>query len=278
MPTEIVEEYLEAIFKLSREEQELGLSRLAEHLKVTPASVSEMIKRMEAQGLVHYRCHEKGQEQSHEKGQAKEKAKDKTKEKDARKDKEKDKDKGQDKGHSRAHGKGRTTETDDGKSRRRGITLTTKGERIARTMVRRHRLSERFLTDMLGIDWEAAHREACKLEHVISPEVEEKLAEILGNPATCPHGHPIPDEKGRIGKHSSKQLCDCAIDERGRIDRVEEEEPQMLKYLASLGLLPDVEVEVKEIAPFNGPLLVKAGGAQYALGREVASKIWLRKK
>ncbi len=145
-------------------------------------------------------------------------------------------------------------------------------------MVRRHRLSERFLTDMLGIDWEAAHREACKLEHVISPEVEEKLAEILGNPATCPHGHPIPDEKGRIGKHSSKQLCDCAIDERGRIDRVEEEEPQMLQYLASLGLLPDVEVEVKEIAPFNGPLLVKAGGAQYALGREVASKIWLRKK
>ncbi len=254
MPTEIVEEYLEAIFKLNREEQELGLSRLAEHLKVTPASVSEMIKRMEAQGLVHYRCHDKSQERSPEK------------------------DKVREKGRSQPHGKGRQGEAEEGRSRRRGITLTTKGERIARTMVRRHRLSERFLTDMLGIDWEAAHREACKLEHVISPEVEEKLAEILGNPATCPHGHPIPDEKGRIGKHSSKQLCDCAIDERGRIDRVEEEEPQMLQYLASLGLLPDVEVEVKEIAPFNGPLLVKAGGAQYALGREVASKIWLRKK
>jgi DtxR family Mn-dependent transcriptional regulator len=272
MPTEIVEEYLEAIFKLSREEQELGLSRLAEHLKVTPASVSETIKRMEAQGLVRYRCHDKSPEVSHEK--------DKGKEKDTRKEKDKDKekDKGRERGRSQAHGKGRQGDVEEGRIRHRGITLTPKGERIARTMVRRHRLSERFLTDMLGIDWEAAHREACKLEHVISPEVEEKLAEILGNPATCPHGHPIPDERGRIGKQPSKQLCDCAIDERGRIDRVEEEEPQMLQYLASLGLLPDVEVEVKEIAPFNGPLLVKAGGAQYALGREVASKIWLRKK
>lgn len=248
MPTEIVEEYLEAIFKLGSEEQELGLSRLAEHLKVTPASVSEMIKRLESQGMVRYRGAEKEPEKPRGKG------------------------KGQ------AHGKAGHGHAEEARPRRRGITLTPKGERIARTIVRRHRLSERFLTDVLGIDWEAAHREACKMEHAISPEVEEKLAEVLGNPATCPHGHPIPDEKGRIEKHSGKQLCDCAIDERGRIDRVEEEEPQMLQYLASLGLLPDVEVEVKEVAPFNGPLLVKAGGAQYALGREVASKIWLKKK
>jgi DtxR family transcriptional regulator, Mn-dependent transcriptional regulator len=266
MPTEIVEEYLEAIFKLSHDEQELGLSRLAEYLKVTPASVSEMVKRLESQGFVSYKGHEKETEKGKAPGKAHAKAVAKT----------------PGKAHAKAvaktPGKPGHPGAEEGKHRRRGINLTPKGERIARTIVRRHRLSERFLTDVLGIDWEAAHREACKMEHAISPEVEEKLAEILGNPSTCPHGHPIPDQKGRIGKQAGKQLSDCVIDERGMIDRVEEEEPQMLHYLASLGLLPDVEVEVKEIAPFNGPLLVKAGGAQYALGREVASKIWLKKK
>ena len=259
MLTEIVEEYLEAIFKLSCDEQELGLTRLAEYLKVTPASVSEMVKRLEAQGFVDYRV-TKGQEAGRSQGRGKGRGGAVVK------------------GKGHAHGKLGRPEGEAGRPRRRGITLTPKGERVARTIVRRHRLSERLLTDVLGIDWETAHREACRMEHAISPEVEAKLAEILGNPATCPHGHPIHDEEGRIEMRPSKQLCDCGIDERGCIDRVEEEEPQMLQYLASLGLLPDVEVEVKEIAPFNGPLLVKAGGAQYALGREVASKIWLREK
>jgi DtxR family Mn-dependent transcriptional regulator len=161
---------------------------------------------------------------------------------------------------------------------RTAVVLTPKGERTARTLVRRHRLSERFLTDVLGLDWETAHREACRLEHVISPEVEEKLDEMLGKPDTCPHGHPIPDEKGRIKEEGEiKPLCDLCPDEKGCIDRVEEEEPQLLNYLASLGLMPDVEVEVKEVAPFGGPLLIKVGDTQYALGREVASKIWTRK-
>jgi DtxR family Mn-dependent transcriptional regulator len=228
MPTEKVDEYLEAIFKLGCQEQGISLTQVAEYLRVTPASVTEMIKRMEAQGLVKYGGPGKG------KGQ--------------------------------------------GRGKKRGIMLTPRGERIAKTLIRRHRLSERFLTDVLGIDWESAHHEACKLEHVISPEVEERLAEVLGNPATCPHGHPIPDDKGRIAAQNIKPLSECAVNERGEIARVEEEEPHMLHYLATLGLLPDVDVEVKEIAPFNGPLLVKVGGAQYALGREVASKIWMRRR
>ncbi len=242
MPSETVEEYLEAIFKLGSEGREVGLSRLADHLRVTPASVSEMVRRLEKENLIRYHGRGKGP------------------------------------GGESARGTGKGRAAAEGVGPRRGISLTPKGERLARTLIRRHRLSERFLTDMLGMDWETAHHEACRLEHALSPETEERLAELLGNPETCPHGHPIPDSRGRMPQGKLKKLSDCVEDERGCIDRVEEEEPQMLQYLASLGLLPEVEVEVKEVAPFNGPLLVRAGGAQYALGREVASKIWLREK
>ena len=234
--TEKMEEYLEALFKLSREDCALTPTRLSEYLKVTPPTVLDMLRRLEAEGYVRYAGPEAGR------------------------------------GGARGKGKG------CGKARR-VITLTPKGERAARTLVWRHRLSERFLTDVLGLDWETAHREACRLEHVISPEVEEKLAAMLGNPGTCPHGYPIPDENGRIDDQGEiKPLCDFLPREKGCIDRVEEEEPQLLQYLATLGLLPDVDVEVREVAPFGGPLLVKIGDAQYALGREVASKIWTRKR
>jgi DtxR family Mn-dependent transcriptional regulator len=231
MLTEKMEEYLEALFKLSRDEETLTPTRLSEYLGVTPPTVLDMLRRLETEGFVRYA------------------------------------------GAGKGHGKGRR----EGRAKRK-ISLTAKGGRAARTLVRRHRLSERFLTDVLGLDWESAHREACKLEHVLSPEVEEKLAEMLGNPETCPHGYPIPDESGHIKESGEiKPLCDFSANEKGCIARVEEEEPQLLQYLASLGLLPDVNIEVKEVAPFGGPLLVKIGDTQYALGREVASKIYTKK-
>jgi len=231
MLTEKMEEYLEALFKLSCEPETLTPTRLSEYLGVTPPTVLDMLRRLESDGFVRYVEAGRG-------------------------------------------GKGRR----EGRARR-SISLTPKGQRAAKTLVRRHRLSERFLTDVLGLDWESAHREACKLEHVLSPEVEEKLAEMLGNPETCPHGYPIPDENGNIKEDEEiKPLCDFCEDEKGCIARVDEEEPQLLQYLASLGLLPDVNIEVKEVAPFGGPLLIKIGDTQYALGREVASKIYTRKK
>ncbi len=233
MLTEKMEEYLEALFKLSCEENTLNPTRLSEYLGVTAPTVLDMLHRLEADGFVRYTSAGKVQEKKKELGRAK-----------------------------------------------RTIRLTPKGERAAKALVRRHRLSERFLTDVLGLDWESAHREACKLEHVLSPEVEEKLADMLGNPETCPHGYPIPDENGHIKEEEEdiKPLCDLGADEKRCIARVEEEEPRLLQYLASLGLIPDVDIEVKEVAPFGGPLLVKIGDTQYALGREVASKIWTKKR
>ncbi len=248
MITEKMEEYLEALFKLSCEEGALTPTRLAEYLGVTTPTVLDMLRRLEAEGYVRYA------------------------------DAAGTPARGQGKGGAKGHGKGPGGGPAKGQGRaRREISLTPKGQRAARTLVRRHRLSERFLTDVLGLDWESAHREACRLEHVLSPEVEEKLAEMLGNPETCPHGYPIPDENGHIKEVEIKPLCDFRVDEKGCIARVEEEEPQLLQYLASLGLLPDTDIEVIDIAPFGGPLLVRVGDTQYALGREVASKIWTRK-
>lgn len=155
----------------------------------------------------------------------------------------------------------------------RGIDLTKAGERVAIELIRRHRLSERFLVDVLGLPWEKAHDEACKLEHALSEDVTDSLEKFLESPASCPHGHPIPDRSGRISAERVRELSALSTGDRGTIVRVNEDDGEILAYLASLGLLPKVEVAVEEVAPFGGPLLVRVGRAKYALGREVASKI-----
>ncbi len=158
----------------------------------------------------------------------------------------------------------------------RGISLTEAGDLEGATLVRRHRLSERFLVDYLDMPWDAVHEEACKLEHVLSPEVEARLAEQLGNPRTCPHGHTIPTEDGSLAEEELRPLSGLAPGDEGVIGCIAEESGDLLRYLASLGLLPDTPVSVESVAPFNGPLLVRVGGSQYALGREVTDKIMVR--
>ena len=157
-----------------------------------------------------------------------------------------------------------------------GIVLTPDGEVEGAHLVRRHRLSERFLVDYLDMPWDAVHDEACKFEHVLSPEVEARLARQLGDPRTCPHGHAIPDEDGTLTEDALRPLADFMAGEKGVIGCIAEEDGELLRYLGSLGLLPDTPVEVESIAPFGGPFLVRVGGSQYALGREVAGKILLR--
>ncbi len=206
-----IEEYLESIYKLQQAAHPVSTSRLAEHLKLSPPSVSEMVKKLENKGLV-----------SH-------------------------------------------TE--------KGVCLTEEGKTIAKKVIRRHRLSERLLTDILGYKWHEVHDEACRLEHAISPEMEERIAASLGNPKTCPHGHPIPDKDGTFVKEKVRSLSELKAKDKGIIVCVFEEDPKMLQYLASLGLIPEVCVTVEEVAPFGGPLIVCVSGSRYALGREVASKI-----
>ena len=213
--TQSVEEYLEAVFKLTRDGSPATVGQVAAALDVSPPSVSEMVRRLRLAGLV----------------------------------------------------------ADDGGS---GITLTAEGRAEGARLVRRHRLSERFLVDLLDMPWDAVHEEACKLEHALSPEVEARLAAQLGNPRTCPHGQVIPDEDGELDEEPVRPLSTLDAGDAGTISCVTEEKTDLLRYLASLGLLPDTEVAVESVAPFGGPVLVRVAGAQYALGREVAGKIMVR--
>ena len=158
----------------------------------------------------------------------------------------------------------------------RAIALTEEGAAEGASLVRRHRLSERFLVDYLDMPWDAVHEEACKLEHVLSPEVEARLAEQLGNPLTCPHGHAIPGEDGSLPELELRPLTALEPGDEAVIGCIAEEKSDLLRYLSSLGLLPDTPVAVESVAPFNGPLLVRVGGSQYALGREVTDKIMVR--
>jgi DtxR family transcriptional regulator, Mn-dependent transcriptional regulator len=158
-----------------------------------------------------------------------------------------------------------------------GITLTVAGESEGAALVRRHRLSERFLVDYLGMPWDEVHDEACKLEHVLSPEVEARLAEQLDNPRTCPHGHAIPAEDGSLAEDELQPLAEFGPGDDGLIGCIAEEDGELLRYLGSLGLVPETPVRVESVAPFGGPLLVRVAGSQYALGREVAAKILVRR-
>ncbi|HMK92114.1 MAG TPA: metal-dependent transcriptional regulator [Thermoleophilia bacterium] len=154
-------------------------------------------------------------------------------------------------------------------------TLTEQGRREGARLVRRHRLSERFLADYLELPWDAVHDEACRFEHVLSPEVEARLAAQLGNPRTCPHGHVIPSEDGTLDEVAVRPLDQLEPGERGVIACIADESADLLRYLASLGLLPDTAVSIEGVAPFGGPLLVRVGESQYAIGPEVAAKIFV---
>ncbi len=160
----------------------------------------------------------------------------------------------------------------------KGVVLTEEGERAAKKVIRKHRLSERLLTDILGFGWDEVHEEACRLEHDISSEMEEKIEKRLGNPKTCPHGYPIPDKEGMVARDNTVKLSELKAGEKGVIVSVFEENAGMLQYVGSLGLYPEVKIEIKSIAPFGGLILVNVRGEQKSLGKELAEKILVQKK
>lgn len=157
-----------------------------------------------------------------------------------------------------------------------GVILTDEGRRQAAGVLRRHRLSERLFADILGLPWDRVHDEAMHLEHGLTPEAEARIAGLLNHPETCPHGAPIPTADGSVAAPAARTLDRVPPGTRVWIQQIADEEATFLRYLASLGLLPGAEVRVEEEAPFGGPLLVEVGGARYALGRDVASKILVR--
>lgn len=205
-----IEEYLEWIYRLSKEQDEVTTTDLARSLGISPASVTGMVKRLSERGLIL---------------------------------------------HEKYH----------------GIELTEEGRQIALATIRRHGLLERLLVDVLGFPWHLADEEAGRLEHHITPEVEERLRTFLGNPRTCPHGQPIdwvePESNVRLGTLEPGDVTEVV--------RIGNEDAEFLEYVAELGMKPGATLEVTSRAPFNGPLMVKVDERVHALGDEVCSRIWV---
>lgn len=153
------------------------------------------------------------------------------------------------------------------------VALTEDGRRAALDVVRRHRVAERFLADILKLPWEDVHDEACRLEHALSPKVVAALETLLENPQTCPHGHPIPAEDGKVAAPEGVPLAMLAGGTVATVIRVDEDDEGLLGYLASLGLFPGTRLAVLDVSPFDGALLIEAGSGRFALSREAASKI-----
>jgi DtxR family Mn-dependent transcriptional regulator len=157
----------------------------------------------------------------------------------------------------------------------KGVTLTAKGQTQALRVIRRHRLWERFLADVLDIPWDRVHEEACKLEHATSPLLEERLAQLLNEPETCPHGYPVAGTD--CCSEEGLPLSGLEPGQRAVVLRVAEHNADLLRYLAELELRPQAVIEIEEVAPFDGPLTVRIGECRRVVGRQVASQITVRK-
>ncbi len=152
----------------------------------------------------------------------------------------------------------------------RGVQLTSKGERVALEVMRHHRLLELYLAEHLGVPWDRVHEEAEALEHVISEDLEARIAAKLGNPTHDPHGDPIPDATLVIDEGTSCSLADMQAGDRGRFVRVSDADPEMLRYLDGRGIALGDELEVIDRQPFEGPLTVRFGSGQHVLGGGLA--------
>ena len=207
------EEYCETIFELAEDGLDVKQARIAERLEVSRPAVSEMIRKMEREGLV-------GVDVSGE------------------------------------------------------LALTDDGMVLARQVVRRHRLAERFLTDMLQLSWAEAHHEAGKWEHVISPAVEQALTRVLGNPTTCPHGNPIPGSAYEAPVNSTV-LGQMSVDAEFIVERIPEElefEPGLLEYLEEVGVHPGQNGVIRAVSP-DGTTTVEIGGRPFGIGPFACERI-----
>lgn len=155
------------------------------------------------------------------------------------------------------------------------ISLTPKGLEVAVGVVRRNRLAERLLTDMLGMPWDEVYAEACILEHAITERVEERLVATLGNPQTCPHGHPIPPKDLTDPVRVGVPLAQVEAGVDVAVTGVTEQVPEILRYLAQVGLRPGARLRVLEKAPLGGPITVDVDGERHAISLELARMVMI---
>lgn len=160
----------------------------------------------------------------------------------------------------------------------KGVKLTESGLKLALSVVRRHRLSERLLTDILCMKWEDVHESACMMEHGLPDEVISSLEKILKLPKTCPHGNPIPTKDGKLIEDKAlKPLIEAALGEVFVIVKITEEEPGLLRYLKKRKIIPGVLAKIEEFSSANGSIALRVDGSLHCINQWAASKIWVKK-
>ncbi len=160
----------------------------------------------------------------------------------------------------------------------RGAELTKAGEKIALEVIRHHRLLELYLKEMMGYSWDQVHDEAEKLEHHISEQFEDKIAELLNDPTHDPHGDPIPSKEGVVPEMASLAITDADENESYIIGRVRDQDPELLRFLEKSGIIPGVKVTILEKTPFDGPVKIKLEDKETTIGNSVAKDVFLVEK
>jgi DtxR family transcriptional regulator, Mn-dependent transcriptional regulator len=209
-------EYLEAVYELGEEGRRAFQARISKRLGLAPATVSEGIKRLVADGYVTVKPS-------------------------------------------------------------RDLVLTEEGRTIAETLVRRHRLAERMITDILGLPWHLCHDQAEDWEKVMTPQIEEAILDKLEGDHTCPHGNPIPGTTSAVPWAALKPVATMEVGESGRLTRLLEDielDHDVLLYLERHGLMPGRDLILVEVAP-DGTRTLSVGGAQVALGERLADNLWV---
>jgi DtxR family transcriptional regulator, Mn-dependent transcriptional regulator len=151
----------------------------------------------------------------------------------------------------------------------KGVQLTEEGRRAALRTIRRHRLIEAYLVAFLGYTWDTVHDEAERLEHAVSDQLVERMASVLGHPSVDPHGDPIPDVDGAIHEPASTPLSELPEGIPVELRRVDESDPERLRYIASIGLQPGARVVVVDRQPFDGPITIEVEGQPHVIGHEL---------
>ena len=154
-----------------------------------------------------------------------------------------------------------------------GVRLTTKGENLSISLLRKHRLVERMLVDFLELPWEDVHDLACKLEHYISEDVTDRIAKALNYPTTCPHGNPVDATE----KDNARRLAECTVGESVSVKRISDERLEFLTYVLEIGLTPQAQLHIQARTPFGDVMTLKVEGREetVAIGRDVANSIFV---
>jgi DtxR family Mn-dependent transcriptional regulator len=155
----------------------------------------------------------------------------------------------------------------------RGVRLTDLGRRAALRTLRRHRVIESYLSTALHYPWDRVHQEAERLEHAASDELIDRMAKAIGEPATDPHGAPIPSREGVMEERELLSLAALAAGHGVRVVRVSDADPEMLRYLGELSIMPGAEVLIVSKAPFGGPITLRIGREILSVGPELASQV-----